>query len=555
MDMATKIQTKEQECGVNYWLCVVGIIILMVCQECRDIGRPLSGLHSWADATGLWATRVHVNYGLKYTKGLTTWAVGEPPKDNPQRYYDHPQLGGFLSYLFCLVFGVHEWSLRLLTVLISIVTMWLFMLILKKLMDPLPALLAGLLYAIFPLTAYFYTGAWSTLFGFSAIYFYLVIINAFNDDNRPAFCHRAGLAASLFLGLQFNWVGFFYALAIGTHYVFRCVKRKEFPSVGLIAIMILAPAASMAVTFTIMAAGYGWDVQKIVELFTWRAGKGEYQEQMDAFNWSFWFSTLWKHASTNYTVPVLIGVILYFTVGQLFVFRGVKDVKTGKFPRQFPQFWLFFMVPFFALFILRGCLWQHQTWLFPLTPCIAIAASLGVFVVWDLIKTINAKVATTAVLVVLSVFTSFCIAGTNYYYAIRWQPEQKIQMFKMLNARIPADKYLLSFDAFIVDQHTAKGAFYRPEIAWYLDREIVQAMKLEEITEAAKTGKYPFYLMPMALGDPQLDKYLSELSKQLGQLYRYEYIPGVSGEVDKKGRFLKAGMPSYLLFDLQNPVK
>jgi precorrin-2 methylase len=83
----------------------------------------------------------------------------------------------------------------------------------------------------------------------------------------------------------------------------------------------------------------------------------------------------------------------------------------------------------------------------------------------------------------------------------------------------------------------------------------VQATKLEEITEAAKTGKYPYYLLPMAIGDPQLDEYLSKLSKQLSQLYRYEYIPGVSGEVDKKGRFLKAGMPSYLLFDLQNPVK
>ena len=79
--------------------------------------------------------------------------------------------------------------------------------------------------------------------------------------------------------------------------------------------------------------------------------------------------------------------------------------------------------------------------------------------------------------------------------------------------------------------------------------------KPEEITEAAKTGKYPFYLMPLSVGDPQADAYLTNLSRQLQLLYKYEYIPGVSGEVNKEGRFVKAGMSNYVLFDLQSPLK
>jgi hypothetical protein len=184
---------------------------------------------------------------------------------------------------------------------------------------------------------------------------------------------------------------------------------------------------------------------------------------------------------------------------------------------------------------------------------VAIAASLGIFMLWDAIKKINFKIALVVVLAVLSICVGYCIAGTNYYYAIRWQPEAKIKMFQMLNARIPPDKYLLSFDPFIVAQHPSKGAFYRPEIAWYLDREIIQATKLEEITSAAQTGKYPFYLMPLSVGNPQADAYLINLSKQLQQLYKYEYIAGEPGEIDNKGRFLKAGMPTYILFHLQNP--
>ncbi|MGD0785080.1 MAG: hypothetical protein ABR969_04635 [Sedimentisphaerales bacterium] len=553
--MTAKIQNnKEPTGGINYyWYCVIGIIILMSCIGAREIDRPFYGLHSWGEATGTWAARTHVKYGLAYTKGMTTWAVGYPPKENPKRYLDHPQLGSLLAWLFGSILGVHEWTFRFVTLIVSIGALAVFMLMLKGLMEPLPALLAGLLCAIFPLTGYFSFGGWTVLFGLAAIYYYLVIIKALTNGPEPTKFHKIGLALSLFLGLQIAWTGFFYALAIGVHYVFRCLKRKQFPSIPLLAIMAFSPGISMLITFTIMFMGYG-GISKIIELYKWRAAKGEMQ-QMVGFDWSLWFAKLWEFSNTNYTLPILIIAILYITIGQLFVFTDKPDHSTGRRARQFPQFWIFFMVPFSALFILRGCLWRHQTWLLPMTPLVAIAASLGVFMVWDLIKKNNFKIAMVTVLAILSICVFDCIAGTNYYYAIRWQPEAKINMFKMLNSRIPPDKYLLSFDAFIVDQHESKGAFYRPEIAWYLDREIVQAEKLEEITAAAKTGKYPFYLLPLSVGDPQADAYLSNLSKQLGQLYKYEYIPGVAGEADSEGRFLKAGMPNYILYDLEKPLK
>jgi 4-amino-4-deoxy-L-arabinose transferase-like glycosyltransferase len=551
--MAVKIQNNDQSYCVNYWLCVVGIIILMCCMEAREIGRPFYGLHSWGQATGTWAARTHVRYGLSYTKGLTTWAVGNPPKKNPERYFDHPQLGGILAWFFGLIFGVHEWTFRLVDVLNSILSMALLMRILRGLMETLPALLAGLLCAIFPLTGYFSFGGWTVLFGLAAMYFYLVIIKALTNGPEPTKFHKIALALILFLGLQIAWTGFFYALAIGVHYVFRCLRRKQFPSIPLLAIMAVSPGISMVITFVIMFIGYGGDPTKIIELYKWRSAKGELIDQMDKFDWGLWFAKLWEFSVTNYTLPILIIAILYITIGQLFVFMEEPDSGTGR--RRFPQFCLFFMVPFAQLFILRGCLWRHQTWLLPLTPCVAIAASLGIFMLWDSIKKINFKIALVVVLVVLSICVGYCIAGTNYYYAIRWQPEAKIKMFQMLNSRIPPDKYLLSFDPFIVAQHPSKGAFYRPEVAWYLDREIIQAQKLEEVVNAAKTGKYPFYLMPLSIGDPKADAYLMNLSRQLQQLYKYEYIPGQPGETDKKGEFLKAGMPNYILFNLQIPIK
>jgi len=539
----------------SFWLCAVMILVFLTVNCARDIARPFYGLHSWGQASGAWGARVHANYGFKYTKGISTWAVGNPPKENPDHYFDHPQLGGFCNGLIAKIFGYEEYVFRLVNIVTNIIAMLVFLRILKGLTDELTTLLAGLIYAMFPITAYFMMGWWPTVLGFSSFYFYLVLIETLKDGPKPMLRHKIGLAACLFLGLQISWTGFFYAFGVGFHYVCRCLKRKKFPDWSLIAIMIIAPVASLAITFGIMAAGYNWDFQKIIDLYVWRAGKGELTGQMDKFNWAMWSAKLWEFSLTNYTLPIVLASLIYITIGQFLVFAGSKDQRTGRFERQFPQFFLFIIPPLTQLFVLKGCLWRHQTWLHPFGPFVAISAALSVIILFDMLKKVNFKIALVCAITLLGVFVGFCIAGTNYYYAIRWQPEAKIRMFRMLNARIPPDKYLLSFEPFIVNQHKSKGAFYRPEIAYYLDREITQARTPQEIFDYAKTGKYPYYLMPLSLYDQQTTTYLMNLSNQLQQRYKFEYIFGQPGERDRKGRFIKAGMPNYILFDLQKPVR
>jgi hypothetical protein len=115
----------------------------------------------------------------------------------------------------------------------------------------------------------------------------------------------------------------------------------------------------------------------------------------------------------------------------------------------------------------------------------------------------------------------------------------------MLNQQIPPDKYLLSFEDFIVNQHPSKGGFYRPEIAWYLDREITQAQTLPDIEKYTATGQYPYYLIPNL---PQL----KPLVNSLMQRYSYQFVPGSQGKRGKDGKFLRAGMYPYLIFDLKS---
>lgn len=180
-------------------------------------------------------------------------------------------------------------------------------------------------------------------------------------------------------------------------------------------------------------------------------------------------------------------------------------------------------------------------------PFLAIATAMGVLTLKDIVAKANQKAANIAAVAMVVVIFVASIYGGNYYYGIQWQPLEKIKMFKTLNQVIPPDKSLLSFEDFIVNQNEAKGGFYRPEYAYYLDREITPATTFEEIEKYAATGKYPYYLVPNV---PQLSPLTNKLYSQFA-LFRY--IPDDPGET-KNGAFFKAGMMPYLIFDLQRKI-
>jgi hypothetical protein len=476
------------------------------------------------------------------------------------------------------IVGVHEWSYRSLNIALTIITLLLFLKILRGLVDDKTALLAGLFFCLFPVIGFFGVNFWLYPFTLWAIWNYLVIIKAVRDGPQPARLHKICLAFALFMMLQVSWEGFFFAMAIGIHYVCRCTYRRTFPQISLLAILAIAPLGSLALDFVILAAGHNWDFQRIIDLYEWRKGAAE----VGRHDWGLWFEKFWEFAQTNFTVPILIAAIAYLTVGQLFVFMQPKPKKKNQHrPRQFPQFFLFLMPPIFQLFMLKGCLWRHQTWERPFCFFIAIAAAQGVMLLADILKKLNKYLAIAAVLGLITLFSVYSVRGTNYYYGIRWQAPAKIKMFKKLNKDIPPDKALLSFESFVVDQHAAKGAFYRPEIGWYLDRDIVVARSVADIQEKAETGKYPYYLIPKNAPWSQKTRVLALRARQpnlspaqrarfeqlfqqerwkevqrwqglvspLTKLYKYQLVPGEK-QVSKNGEFYRAGMRDYLIFDL-----
>jgi hypothetical protein len=522
----------------DYFWALGGLLcVLLISIMARDINRPFTGLHSWGQAHEPWIARVHVKYGLGYTKGLMTWAVGDPPTPNPSRYLDHPQLPLLTDAAFMLVLGVNHWALRAVNISMTVVTLLIFLKIVRALFDDKTALLAGLLFAIAPLNGYFGVGTWLYPLAFLAIWCYLVLIRALHAGPQPTKWHEFGLAAGLFFALQMSWEGFFFALALGVHYVLRCVRKRQL-DIKLLAILAVAPLSSLALDFLVLAAARGWDVQSLIEIYKWRAGGAE----VGKHDWSKWFATLWEYAVTNFSLPVMIITIAYFTVGQLSVWT-TKDPQLGQPLRRFSQFWLLVMPAVFQLLILKGCLWKHQTWERPFLLVVPVAGALGILLLADLLTKVRPVLAKVSTAALIAVSTIACVRDLNHYYSISHFSPAKVKLFTKLNEFIPPDKALLGTvlpaEGLIVNQHKAKGTHYRPEVAWYLDREIVQARTFEGIQEKTKTGRFSYYLVP-ALPD------LNPLINQLRKHYKYEYFPADLGGPGK------APMLPYLLFDLQS---
>lgn len=506
----------------HFWVAAGLIALLSAALLARDIDRPFYGLHSVDQAHNSWLARSHVNYGLGYTKGYPTFAVGYPPREIPQRYLDNPVLYPLINAGAMVILGVNTWALRVTNIIATVVTLLLLLAIVRALSNDATALLTGLVFSQLPLITYFGVNQWLYPLCFLAIWCYLVLIREIGYGPPPTPIYTVALATLLFMAVQVNWQGFFFALAIGVHYVFRCLRRRQWPSRSLFTVLTVPPLLGFALNFVLLASGDNWNFGRLTELGMWRAGSGE----RDIHEWGPWFGRLWEFAVTNFTWVVLIVALAYLTVGQILLRFGA--LSGGSDParnRRFPQFWLLAMPGIFQLLLLKGVVWEHQWWERPLAPVISIAAALGVLMLGDLLGRLSRRWAQAGVLVAVGAIFVSTILGTNYYYGQRYYYPERLKMFESLREEIPTDQALLSFESYLFDQKPGvKQASYRPEVAWHLNRQIVVARTLDEIETQASTGRFPYYLMPVEHRKEEVSRYLAWLSQQMKARYAHHPV-------------------------------
>jgi hypothetical protein len=526
----TPSEADERETGPNMttrdWRgAAAGFLVFMfVLLASRDITRPFTGLHSWDQAQDAWCARSFLDYGLRYTKGLTTMAVGNPPPAVPPWYLDHPQLAPLLDAGAMAILGRNEAALRIASLIATAACLPFLFALLRRLYGEETACLAVFLFIVFPLTEYFnYSmSCWILPFTLLAYWCYLTLIGDLKDAPPPGRRHLLGLGAALFILPQLIWNGLFYAAAFGSHYLWKCFARRRRPDRPLLLTLVLAPAASAAAAFGILvyARPGGW--RGLLNLYLWRAGAATEPGRSRLG----WWVNQWGMLQKNFTLPVVL-IVCGFVAYRGFALARAARAGAGPggpddSPRPFVHAWILIVPALLHALLFSGSMWVHNhdhKW-FALP--IAVAAALGILRLRDWLLTTRARAAASGA--AFAIVGLVCVAaarGTDAYYAARNWSIEEIDMFKRLNAEMAPDETLLTYEDYETGENPNKLNYLRPEIAWYLDRRMATGASLADAARCAATGKCPYFLVSGQEAPP-------DLVERLKARYPWEavHIPG-----------------------------
>jgi hypothetical protein len=540
----------------RFWLFAAGVVLVFVLIQTFDftlvppeyrgfqLTRPFCDLHSSHEAARAWAGRSLLKYGLGYTKGYATLAVGDPPHLIPEYEVSDLPADGWICALGMLVFGAQDWSARLFDLALSAACLLAILALLRRLYGSERTLLSGLLLVLLPLSGCFGSEFLMLLLGLWAFCRYLQLAGRLGGELGGRSRHLIELAISLFLLVQLNWAGIFYALAVGLHYVFYHVVRRQFQW-RVLAVLAVASLSSLALDLYVMAGGlrhnlsleapYGGSEASVLAGTdsSWGLVRSLYQlagveSEQGSFSWLSWLDANLRHAHANFSAPILIFLAVYLLYLVAAHARGLArrliHPSGGNSPggsarilRPFPHLWFLVLPGLMFVFAFEGLLWRHPYWQSPFALFVAVGAASSVLLAGDVFRRVHVWLGRSVVVVLIVMISVFCNHGLAEYRDIREQSPRTLALFERLNKEIRPDRALLTFKDYAIRRGKGEPAVYQPEYAWYLDREMVPAnawryepkywalsVRIEdvatktvrEVQARAQTGCFRYYLIP-----------------------------------------------------------
>ena len=199
-----------------------GAIILIVAAgallRSRDLLRPWVGVHNgWAGAVYGNIARNFVKYGYWATELGPVSSSGRVAQEQFEYYYHYPPLLVWLVSASFQVFGVHEWSARLVPWVFSVALMALIYFFARRFYTERVALLALIFSAIVPIEAYY--GAHVDVYGTIVVFFTTLALYGYARWLESSRTRDLALClAGVVLGCMTAWYTFFLVPLIIVHH-------------------------------------------------------------------------------------------------------------------------------------------------------------------------------------------------------------------------------------------------------------------------------------------------------------------------------------------------
>jgi len=325
--------------------------------------------------------RNYLKFGYFRTKLGQVTNYGRSGSEDFHYRIDNPPLLPLLISLSFRLFGVHEWSARLIPLLSSTGLLFIVYWLGHKLGGKKVALGASFLFALLPMQVYYgkmpAPHILSSFFSWLTFAFYLGWIER-GGKSKP----YIGIYLSFLLAALSGWIGYFVVPPILLHYVAREYKKtRNLRFVFSLAIMPLA----------LFAIHFGWacllegreGLNKLIDLFLFRALSGGASEGRFAFTmWNF-YAVGYARSGLFFTGTICVLSILWL-IGWLTALTPTPALPQlwGRERKRLSHWDMF--IPALIVFglshnlVFRNLVYIHDfTMLFHFAPLFAMTAALG----------------------------------------------------------------------------------------------------------------------------------------------------------------------------------
>lgn len=451
---------------------------------CRDLREPWVGLHDWNGAFFSQLARNLIRHPFSLHHGMPMVAVGEQlPASGDRSFYPRhpPVLPWILAGVFAIA-GESEAIARCVPIAASLATLWLMVGLIRRRDGDLTAVLAGLFFALMPMTVYFGRMVDHEPL---CLFFMLASLASMNravDQAREKqpwqFMFSLSLLSLVAL-IWTDWPGFLFAIAYTIaavrhipHSPLRRTATIGVPLVGLLSV-------AMLVVFLVQL-GFDGKCSTLIAMFLDRRGDSGIP-----------ISRAWDYVVNNLSWPILVA-----TFGGCLLKRSPSDDKPD---------WL-------TPVTLTACAWLvlflrqfllHPYWMYYLAPLICVCAARFVVRVGSFKPNRTTRVSTSLTLVGLVVVVVFALRGTSNYFSLVSCPAAQIEAWKRMNAlTMPNSRALLNWEPVAIERH---GEFvFRnvvpAQLAYYMDRAFEVDTNLPALVARVKQGT------PTLIVNPPVDR-------------------------------------------------
>ncbi len=366
-------------------LCLFLILVLAIPLRLGDINDPWSQ-KGWQHLNALFAImgRNYVENGYMTTR-FAPATDGVVPEDGEwQLFLHHPPLFPLLLSLSFHVFGVHEWSARLVSIAGSLLGLLALWALTRRLFGWKAALLAAAFAAVVPATAFYGSHVCEmgpVLVGFGVLAFALHLRYLEQPTRRLFVC----ILLALFVSAYNDWPGFYMMGVILVHFAWVRRWREALWITGLVAAVLALHVLHVRWATGSFGGGRGGSLAEAFNVRSWGALEA-YGGPVVALR------IIGQHIIRLYTLPVvvlaLIGIAWIRKAGRpvavlALIVAGTADTLIFVEGAGRHEFWVVTLAP--PLIVLAGAGAAGLMDLFPFRKTASMILVVGTLAILSLV--------------------------------------------------------------------------------------------------------------------------------------------------------------------------